>query len=441
MEKDKLILYPFQKIIIDEITELYSAKTYKSYYNACAVGLGKTITTIECLNRLNKDNHNILCITTGSTRTNWNKEFIQYGGDKNVLVIYKGKHIDKLSGSYNVVVISYKLICNPLIIKKVLDWKYKYIIFDEAQVVKNKDAKVTSICYALATKANFTFPLSATPIKNSLADLYMYLYYNKPKLVGNYYSYLNKFCKQKRNSYSPSGITYYDGKNLDEFRLLLQPIYRRYNKEQVLDAMPKLTYSKLWLKGDAKIIKQMDKLYDTETKKIFKQDGSVIQAKEPANLAEIRRLSYQSKKEELLEFITNLLDQDESILLIAYFRSTIADLKESLKEYDPLVIQGGTDASKIQPIVDVFNSGQRKLLVGQIITAGVGLNIQTICSTIIFVETSYCADDVTQACGRIHRIGQTKPCIAYLPMTEGTVDDDIYSILRRKAKLNRALNG
>jgi len=46
-----------------------------------------------------------------------------------------------------------------------------------------------------------------------------------------------------------------------------------------------------------------------------------------------------------------------------------------------------------------------------------------------------------QAEDRVHRIGQTKPVTVIKLVTQGSVDEDIYRIQERKAKMNDAIMG
>ena len=430
----KSYLREYQQKILEHTLSL-TEQNYRAFYNAGDVGVGKTPTTIYTINELAKPSYHILCVTNGSTRTNWGREIFKHSSTPNTLEVYSAKDISLLTPQHSWVVISYALLNKPKTLKKLLDWKFDILLCDESQALTNYKSKRTQICLALGALSKFMFWLSATPVRKSLSDMYPFLRFSKPNEVQEYYAYLDKFCI-KQSSYYGSGITYSKGKNFPEFRELIKPLFIRTKKEDVIDEMPALTYDKILLKGNKKILKEINEERETKKFKTFINSMGETERKPiPHNLADFRRRSYMAKHEDCKEFVENLLNQDIPVIVAYFFHETLDFIMEEYKNWSPRCIKGSTPSKKRQQYVDEFNNGEKLLLVGQIKSIGVGLNIHHTCSTVVVCETSYEPDDLSQLAGRVHRYGQTKPCTMYVLTLQDSIDEDIVDILMSKTRL------
>jgi len=430
-------LKPFQQQLVAQAVNLF--KTSKKYfYNAGDVGTGKTRTSIYTICSIRpSDNHHILCVTNGSTRINWEREILEFDNHPHqakTLPIFKSKDIKKLTLDTTWVIVSYKLILNPTVQKELMKWGIDYTIFDEAQYLKNINAACTRICTAIARlpEIKFSLWLSGTPVKSSLLDMYPFLAHARADLVTNYYEYAEAFCERTKNPFS-GGYTYSGGINIDKWRKLVAPVFKRIKKEEVMDELPKLTYQQIYLKGDPTLRKEVAAL-EKDTKFYYNEDGDRITL--PPNISEIRRRTYLAKHLEVTDFVNDLLKQDQTVILIYYHRDLIELALKEFHFYEPLCITGSTSSAKRQEIVDIFNTDEKKqLLIGQIDALGVGINLQHRCNIMVFGEISFTPDSIIQASGRISRIGQTKPCMAYLTTLTDSYEERIMEINMKKLKL------
>ena len=83
--------------------------------------------------------------------------------------------------------------------------------------------------------------------------------------------------------------------------------------------------------------------------------------------------------------------------------------------------------------IEAFNRGEVPVLIGHPKSMGMGLNLQSACSTLIHFSPLYSADLYKQTIGRIHRRGQTQPCTRISLYAPDTVEDRIIMSLGRKA--------
>jgi SNF2 family DNA or RNA helicase len=135
------------------------------------MGLGKTLEVIALIDTFYKEGSSIVIAPT-SLIFNWEMEFKKFAPDIPVEVIYglsrEGENIRNAYDQKKVLITSYESL--RMDIDKYENMKFKTIIVDEAQFIKNPDALKTLACKKL--KAESKFALTGTPIENSLMDLW-----------------------------------------------------------------------------------------------------------------------------------------------------------------------------------------------------------------------------------------------------------------------------
>lgn len=102
-------------------------------------------------------------------------------------------------------------------------------------------------------------------------------------------------------------------------------------------------------------------------------------------------------------------------------------------------LDGNTQVAERQSIIDNYNNDM-EIFACLLSTraGGQGLNL-TGADTVIIHDMDFNPQMDRQAEDRCHRIGQTKPVTVYRLVTKGTVDENIYSIAKRKLTLDAAV--
>lgn len=136
----------------------------------------------------------------------------------------------------------------------------------------------------------------------------------------------------------------------------------------------------------------------------------------------------------VLEYVDSVLSQippEDGVLI--YTRHVM--VSKVLAEHIPdcVAIYGGGSQTARDEGISQLKSGEKKILVGNLDSLGVGLNAQYL-NHVIFVELPFRADKETQAIGRVHRQGQQKTCTVHYPIAKGTVQRQIYSRLLRNGE-------
>ena len=125
----------------------------------------------------------------------------------------------------------------------------------------------------------------------------------------------------------------------------------------------------------------------------------------------------RESRETVSAFINDMLDDDEPAVFWTLNYEEQEALVEFLKAFGTVaVINGQVSANERQKAVDGFTDGHIRFLVSQVEAGGVGLNLVKACKAFFHsIPMSYLA--VSQAIGRLHRIGQTKDVTSYFNMS------------------------
>jgi SNF2 family DNA or RNA helicase len=140
----------------------------------------------------------------------------------------------------------------------------------------------------------------------------------------------------------------------------------------------------------------------------------------------------------LMDMIPNMVEEGRKIILFSQFTSMIDLIK---KEFDQLNINyatlTGSTKDRKTPIND-FQNGDTPIFIISLKAGGVGLNL-TAADTVIHYDPWWNPAAENQATDRAHRIGQDKPVFVYKLITEGTVEETIVEMQKKKQDIVEGL--
>ena len=187
------------------------------------MGLGKTIQLIAFLLHLKEqdalENPTLLVCPT-SILGNWEREIkkfaptlkvLQHHGDKRL----KGKAFVEAVKKHDVIITSYSLVHRDIKSLQSVDWQT--VVLDEAQNVKNPEAKQSQAVRGL--KTTFRIALTGTPVENKLQELWSILDFLNPGYLGNRQFFQRRFAMPIEK--------YGDTASLNQLRGLVQPFILR----------------------------------------------------------------------------------------------------------------------------------------------------------------------------------------------------------------------
>ena len=363
----------------------------------------------------------------------------------NVLVIngnkkereQKIKEINK----YDVVVTSYDMLKRD--IESYKNIKFRFVIADEAQYIKNNNTKNSKALKKLDGKTKFA--LTGTPIENSLAELWSIFDFCMP-------GYLYSYTKFKENY--ESLIVKDENKEItNKLRAQVKPFILRRIKKEVLKELPSKTETVMYsdMENEQRKIYEAYLLQAQEEMKNIVNDANFEKNKLQV-LALITRLRQicchpslfisnytgtSSKLNQCIDLVNDAISSGHKVLLFSQFTSMIDILKKELNKNDIkyMELTGKTKADKRIEMVSKFNKeNDIKVFLISLKAGGTGLNLVG-ADIVIHFDPWWNLSVQNQATDRAHRIGQKNKVQVYKLITENSIEEKIEKLQERKKNL------
>lgn len=142
----------------------------------------------------------------------------------------------------------------------------------------------------------------------------------------------------------------------------------------------------------------------------------------------------------IVEYVSNLMEQGEKVIVFAYHRAVIEALRDRWHNSCAL-IYGGTPSHRRQAEADRFQDDPDcNPFIGQYTAAGTGYTL--IAAThVVCAELTWLPHEMTQAEDRAHRIGQTDTVNVHHLVVVGSMDDGMLAkIVGKQEVIDQALN-
>ena len=206
------------------------------------MGLGKTVQMLSIVAgyvEQESQRRTSIVICPSSLTLNWQNEAQKFTNGLQTLVIRgnaeeRRELIQKID-NYDIIITSYDLLKRDIEIYKEKNYTFRFIIADEAQYLKNNNAKNAKAIKQI--KADSRFALTGTPIENSLAELWSIFDFVMP---GYLFSY-----KKFKSTYETAIVKDNDEDAMKKLKMLIEPFVLRRTKKEVLTELPEKTITVL----------------------------------------------------------------------------------------------------------------------------------------------------------------------------------------------------
>ncbi len=340
-------------------------------------------------------------------------------------------------------VINYEAVTREVTsLRALLRFKRLALVLDEGHRIKTPDAKVTRAIHRLQAHAAKRVLMTGTPVANTPRDLWSQIFFldDGTALGSSFEEFQRRFCG--------AGGGYV---KLDELRDSLASIsLRRLKSEAVTLPQKTIRTVSVRLSGrQATLYEGMrDDLYlwvKTMTGEQVLQEGENILVRllrlvQLASHPGLLDKSYEETPAKLCA-LDSLLeahlssDPTQKAVVWTSFTGNIHMLKKRYSSYRPVCFFGEMDADARERSLSAFMSdAEVRLFIGNPAACREGLTL-TVASTAAYLDRTFNLVDYLQSQDRIHRISQTRPCMIYLLVAEGTVDDLIEFSLAQKLRL------
>jgi len=312
------------------------------------------------------------------------------------------------------------------------NYKFRFIIADEAQVIKNQFTQKSEAVKSLKSDVNFA--LTGTPIENGLADLWSIFDYLMP-------GYLSKYS-HFRSRYEDL-ILHDDTEALEKLKLRVEPFILRRDKKTVLKDLPDKFEDYLYCKMETK----QREIYDAYVEKLkedLKHGGDNILAliTRLRQICITPELIYQEPFENTkinmaIDMIKSQIEGGHRILLFSQFSHSFPILSKELDKMNikHFTIDGTTKARNRIDMVDEFNSNKDiKVFLISLKAGGTGLNL-TGADVVIHLDPWWNSSAENQATDRAYRIGQTKDVYVIKIICKDTIEEKVIKLQNLKKEL------
>ena len=424
------------------------------------MGLGKTIQVLALLLVLDRERERgaragggrrpSLVVAPASLLANWAAESARFVPGLSVLVAHpSAMPAGELKALGEAGVRDADIVITTYGAVRSLPWMsrcpWNLVVADEAQAIKNPEAKQTRALKALHGRTRIA--LTGTPIENRLGDLWSIFDFINPGLLGSakqFTALTKRLAARPHNAYGP-------------LRDLVRPyILRRMKTDRsVIADLPEKTEVNAY----CLLSRTQAALYEQAVRdlreRLAASDGIERRGAVLASLMRLKQIcnhpsqwlgdgawrqADSGKWARLAEIAEVIAARQEKVLVFTQFREITGPLAAHLGGVfgrPGLVLHGGTPVRERREIVRRFQEDERApFFVLSLKAGGSGLNL-TAASHVVHFDRWWNPAVEDQATDRAFRIGQTRNVLVHKFVCRGTVEERIDQLIASKRGLAR----
>ena len=352
-----------------------------------------------------------------------------------------------------------------------LNRQWDMLVLDEAHYLKNRSTKIYK--YVKNLKSRYVLALSATPIQNSLDELYSLINIVKPGRLGTIRAFKNAFISKT----NPRNIL--EGRE-PALKEILSEVMIRNRRDICALHFARRRVGIYYVKPSA-AEKELYEVVSAYVKEEFKQEflretgtsahmlSLIILQRElmstplavqktllriagrsgypQATRRRLRRfagmaagIKRPSKIQALKEILTEF--KDHRFVVFTEFVASLNCLADCISEWGRPVfcLSGKQNVKQRTQILDAFANTDKAVLISTE-TGGVGLNLQ-FCNHLVNYDLPWNPQRIEQRIGRIDRIGQRHDDVYVFNLVcQNTVEEHVVDILARKLRMFELIVG
>ena len=453
---------------------------------ADSMGCGKTIQSI--IAAMASNSKKILIITTASLKTNWKRELTIYNDEKDIQILQGSKDeiCDKkyVIANYDILINYYEVptetvyeteyvynengkrevIRKPVMIKSkdgqliekqkkstrkdVIEEclknsplflnKFDCVIIDEAQKLSNNSSNRYKVIddFLKRAKPNYVFLLTGTPLTNKPINLYYILKLIDAPITRDYRYFIKRYCDAKtfRLKTGKEVTTINGASNLEELREKIKHLYIRRLLTEMTDMVDKNIITKTY---------DLTESQRVEYERLWQEylDAQIEQGNEDSEqyrqLVEgilVRQYLAKQMVDNTIKLVDNMLEEGGKVIIVCTFAEEIAMFKNYYKK-KCVVYDGKMTAKAKDKAEQAFNNDKNvRVFIGQILAAGVGLNL-VVANKMVFNSYSWVAADNVQIEDRIYRLTQKNDVTCVYQLFNDSMSKHMYDTVIGKKNM------
>ncbi|MFE3032850.1 SNF2-related protein [Streptomyces canus] len=324
------------------------------------------------------------------------------------------------------------------------------VVADEAQHVKNPYSATARELRSIGARARVA--LTGTPVENNLSELWAILDWTTPGLLGRLGTFRARYAQAVESGQDPAAA--------ERLARLVRPFLLRRRKSDpgiapelppktetdravsltpeqtgLYEAMVRETLAEI-SGADSMARRGLIVKLLTGLKQICNHPAQFLKETEPVVVG-------RSGKLELLdELLDTIVAEGASVLVFTQYvrMARLIERHLAARGMPSQFLHGGTPVARREAMVRSFQEGEVPVFLLSLKAAGTGLNL-TRAEHVVHYDRWWNPAVEAQATDRAYRIGQTRPVQVHRLIAEGTVEDRIADMLRRKRELADAVLG
>lgn len=453
---------------------------------ADSMGCGKTIQSI--IAAMASNSKKILIITTASLKTNWKRELTIYNDEKDIQILQGSKDeiCDKkyVIANYDILINYYEVptetvyeteyvynengkrevIRKPVMVKSkdgqlvekqkkstrkdVIEEclknsplflnKFDCVIIDEAQKLSNNSSNRYKVIddFLKRAKPNYVFLLTGTPLTNKPINLYYILKLIDAPITRDYRYFIKRYCDAKtfRLKTGKEVTTINGASNLEELREKIKHLYIRRLLTEMTDMVDKNIITKTY---------DLTESQRVEYERLWQEylDAQIEQGNEDSEqyrqLVEgilVRQYLAKQMVDNTIKLVDDMLEEGGKVIIVCTFAEEIAMFKNYYKK-KCVVYDGKMTAKAKDKAEQAFNNDKNvRVFIGQILAAGVGLNL-VVANKMVFNSYSWVAADNAQIEDRIYRLTQKNDVTCVYQLFNDSISKHMYDTVVGKKNM------
>lgn len=373
--------------------------------------VGKTLPTAAAA----LENLPALIVCPAIAKTVWEAAFQRLAPNISVNVV-NGKREAGEPNSADVTIINYDVLQYAVTLVD----RYNTLILDECHRIKNPKAARTKAAMLAMKKIDHVYALSGTPIPNRPIELWPLLH-GLGVFRGGWYDFAVRYAKMWS---APWGLDTSGASNLPELKAMMKPHVLRRKKEDIFKDYkePQVSLITFDLPNDKR-----EQSFDADA---LVANPNALLAFE--GLAEVMREAGMRKVKAASEFIDDLLQANEPVVVFAHHKDVVAELEKLLMVHKPVTVVGDTARAKRDQAIADFQAGKTKCIIGNIAAMSEGVDLSA-ADTIVFVECTWSTSALEQASSRVENINKSGiPPVIYILTIKASLDHTVLAKVLKK---------
>ena len=338
----------------------------------------------------------------------------------------------------------------------IASFKWDLLVVDECHFIKSSKAQQSKAVYKMNPRHKLF--LTGTPIVNRPFEIFPFLkYLDSETWKDKEYFFMKRYCNGSWKGSSTSTLPELQNK-------LRETILIRRLKRDVLTELPAKIRQVIEIEAGElrQLLKEEKEIYekgeeerealqvklelakvkdnDEEYREAVKQLKDVLSV-HFSELARIRKETAERKIPYIIDFLDNILGNDNKVVFFCHHHVIIDELMKKYRKIAVKIDGRISDIDKRQQAIDSFqNNTNIKLFVGSIQASGVGITL-TASSHVVFGELDWVPGNMQQAEDRCHRIGQSESVLVQLLVLAESIDAKMaHTIIKKIEIIEKALD-